>query len=272
MQAFEHLRPTSIDELGAMLAATPEARPLAGGMTLIPTLKLRLAAPPALIDLAGVKELQGVTTAADAVTIGATTTHAEVARSSVLHEALPALAALAGGIGDPQVRHRGTIGGSVANADPAADYPAALLALDATVITNRRAIAAADFFVAMFQTALEDGEIVAAVRFPLAAGRAAAYEKFRSPASRYALAGVFVARSAGGVRVAVTGAGPCVFRCAPIEAALNERFAPESLDGLRLNAEGFNSDLHGDAAFRAHLVTVLARRAVQRIAGAEVHR
>jgi aerobic carbon-monoxide dehydrogenase medium subunit len=263
MQAFEHLRPHGIDELGALLASRPDARLLAGGMTLIPTLKLGLAAPPALIDLAGIAALRGIAAAAGAITIGATTTHAEVARSAAVREALPALAELAGGIGDPQVRHRGTIGGSVANADPAADYPAALLALDAAVVTNRRTIAAAAFFTGMFQTALDAGELVTAVRFPL--GAAAAYEKFRSPASRYALAGVFVARGAAGVRVAVTGAGPRVFRCAPVEAALDERFAAASLDGLRLNADGLNSDLHGDAAFRAQLIGVLARRAVQRV-------
>jgi carbon-monoxide dehydrogenase medium subunit len=201
------------------------------------------------------------------------TTHAEIAHSSVLREALPALAELAGGIGDPQVRHRGTIGGAIANADPAADYPAALLALSATVLTNRREIAAKDFFVGTFETALAAGEVVTAVRFALGAARpTAAYEKFRSPASRYALAGVFVARTTSGVRVAVTGAAPCVFRCAPIEAALSERFAPQSLDGLRLPADGLNTDLHGNATFRAHLIVVLARRAMQRINGTEARR
>jgi carbon-monoxide dehydrogenase medium subunit len=262
MKDFDYHRPGTLAELETVFAAQPEARALAGGMTLLPSLKLRLAEPPALVDLAGIAALRGIRSDPDAVTIGAMTRHAEIERSAEVRRGLPALAELAGGIGDPQVRHRGTLGGSIANHDPAADYPAALLALGATVATTRRTIAAADFFTGMFETALQPGELVTAVRFPHAS--LAAYEKFRSPASRYALVGVFVAKTVGGVCVAVTGAAPCVFRAAAIEAALAERFAPESLDGLRHPADDLNSDLHADAAYRAHLITVLARRAVQK--------
>jgi carbon-monoxide dehydrogenase medium subunit len=198
------------------------------------------------------------------VSIGAMARHSEVAGSSSVRRAIPALVELAGGIGDPQVRNRGTLGGTIANNDPAADYPAALLGLAATVTTNKRRIAADKFFVGMFETALDAGEIVVEVSFPVPL--MAAYEKFRSPASRYALVGVFVARTAAGVRVAVTGAAPCVFRATAIESTLSERFAAEVLAGVRISADGLNSDMHGDAQYRAHLIGVLARRAVSRLA------
>lgn len=263
MRTFEYQRPGSLPAALAALAASAEVRVLAGGMSLIPSMKLRLATPDGLVDLAGIAELTGIEVTAEAVTIGAMTTHAQVAASPAIIEAIPALAALAGGIGDPQVRHRGTLGGVVANNDPAADYPAALLALDAKVITNARTIPAAQFFVGMFETALAPSELVTAVRFPRP--RAAAYEKFRSPASRYALAGVFVALTGNGVHVAVTGAGPCVFRATAIEAALAERFDADALATFRFPAGGLNADMHADAAYRAHLIGVLARRAVARI-------
>jgi carbon-monoxide dehydrogenase medium subunit len=262
MRTFEYQRPATLPDVLAALAA-PEARVLAGGMSLIPSMKLRLATPDALVDLHGVGGLDTIAVTADAVTIGAMTTHAAVADSAAVQVAIPALAALAGGIGDPQVRNRGTLGGAIANNDPAADYPAALVALGATVVTSNRTIPAEAFFLGMFETALAPGEIVTAVRFPLAHG--AAYEKFRSPASRYALAGVFVAVTGDGVRVAVTGAGPCVFRLPDLEAMLAERFAPEALANARIPTDGLNADMHADAEYRAHLVCVLTRRAVARI-------
>lgn len=259
MRDFAYHRPTSIEAAAGLLAANEEARLLAGGMTLLPTMKQRLATPEALVDLAAL-ELAGIAEADGIVTIGAMTRHADVAASGVLARSLPGLAALAGGIGDPQVRHRGTIGGSVANNDPAADYPAALLALGAEIVTDRRRIAADDFFVGLFETALEPGEIVTAIRFPSL--RRAAYAKFRSPASRYALAGVFVAALPGGVRVAVTGAGPSVFRLPAMEAALDADFTPEAARAVAVDPAGLNSDIHADAVYRAQLVGVMAGRAV----------
>jgi len=262
MRSFDYHRPGSLPEVSAILTASPEARALAGGMTLIPAVKLRLAAPSALVDLGGIAELRGIKVAGSGVTVGAMTRHADIERSAEVRAAIPALAELAGGIGDPQVRNRGTIGGSIANNDPSADYPAALLGLGATVTTSRRSMPAEAFFTGMFETALGAGEIIAGVTFPVPL--AAAYEKFRSPASRYALVGVFVAKTAAGVRVAVTGAAACVFRAKTIEAALAEKFAPETLSSIRIAAEGLSSDMHGDADFRAHLIGVLARRAVEK--------
>lgn len=264
MQTFEYIRPSTIVEAGAMLGKMSDAKPLAGGMTLIPAMKMRLAAPTALIDLASLPELVGIKADAGSITIGAMTRHADVAASADVQRLIPALADLAGGIGDAQVRNRGTLGGAIANNDPSACYPAALLALDAKVITNKRTIAADAFFLGMFETALQPGEIVTSVTFPVP--KAAAYEKFRSPASRYALVGVFVARMSGAVRVAVTGAGTCVFRAKAIEATLTERFSPEAVAGLRFSPEGLNSDMHGDAQYRAQLVGVLVRRAVAKLA------
>ena len=263
MRTFDYVRPATLPEALAALAASPEARALGGGMSLVPALKLRLASPSALVDLRGIPELRGIRITDDAIVIGATTTHADVATHPAILERLPALAALAGGIGDPQVRNCGTIGGVVANNDPSADYPAALLALGATIETSRGSHAADDFFSGMFETALAPGEIVTAIRFPIP--KQAAYEKFKSPASRYALVGVFVAVTSGGVRVAVTGAASCVFRADMIESALGERLAPESLEGLRFSTDGLNADMHADAPFRAHLIGVLARRAVSKL-------
>ena len=259
MYDFEYHRAGSVDEAAERLGDSPEAKVLAGGMTLLPTMKLRLAQPEALVDLGGVAELRGVS-GADPVVIGAMTTHAEVAASSEVRENIPALAALAAGIGDPQVRNRGTIGGSLANSDPAADYPAAVLALGATVRSNRRSIPAEQYFRGMFETALEPGEIIVAVSFPKPVR--AGYAKFANPASRYAVVGVFVAETAQGLRVAVTGAGPCVFRVPEMEAALSRDFSPEALEGIEVPADELNEDLHASAEYRAHLIGVMARRAV----------
>jgi len=238
-----------------------EAQLLSGGQTLIPTMKARLAAPEALIDVSGVAEMRGITVAGDSVTIGAATTHAEVANSAEVQEAIPALACLAAGIGDPAVRHRGTLGGSVANNDPSADYPAACLALGATVVTNSREIAADDFFQGMFETALNEGEIITAVRFPRV--EKAAYAKFPNPASRYAMVGVMVAKAGDGVRVAVTGAGADgVFRHDGMEAALTADWSSAAAAGVSTDPDGLLADMHGSAAYRASLITAMAKRAV----------
>lgn len=258
MYAFDIERPATIADAIAALG-TEEAQALGGGQTLIPTLKQRLASPAKLVCLSAIKEMQGICTADDgALCIGGGTTHAAVAAGA---GAYPALAALAAHIGDPAVRNRGTIGGSLANNDPSACYPAAVLGSGATVITSNRSIAADDYFQGMFTTALEDGEIITEVRFPVP--EKASYQKFEQPASRFALVGVFVAKYAGSVRVAVTGASEeGVFRWAAAEAALSGNFAPEALEGLTLSGDGMISDLHGSGAYRAHLVGVMARRAV----------
>jgi carbon-monoxide dehydrogenase medium subunit len=260
MNTFGYHRATSLAEAVAKLKANADGRALAGGMTLLPTMKLGLAQPSELVDLAAIAELHGIRKKGDRLVIGAGTRHADVASSADVKNAIPALALLAAGIGDPQVRNRGTLGGSVANNDPAADYPAAVLGLAAVVQTDRRAIAADQFFTGMFSTALEPGELIKAIEFRIP--KRAGYAKFPNPASRYATVGVLVANFGGDVRVAVTGAGPGVFRVASFEAALKEKFAAESLDGLAVPADGLNSDLHGSAAYRAHLVGVMARRAV----------
>ena len=233
---------------------------MSGGMTLIPTLKQRLAKPSDVVDLNGIKELAGIKVEGNGVTIGGMTRHADVASSADVKDAIPALAYLAGHIGDPQVRNRGTMGGSVANNDPAADYPAAVVALNATITTNSRKIAADDFFKGLFETALEDGELITAISFPKA--EKAGYMKFPNPASRYAMVGVFVAKTGSGVRVAVTGAGPCVFRVKAMEDALAKNFSSDAIKDIKVPADGLNSDIHGSAEYRAHLVTVMARRAV----------
>ncbi|MXQ13174.1 FAD binding domain-containing protein [Microvirga makkahensis] len=262
MYAFDYHRPTSVKEAANLAGQAEDAKFLAGGHTLLPTMKLRLAGPASLIDLGQVAELRGIERSGDAITVGAMTKHAEVAGSADVRAAIPALAELAELIGDPHVRNRGTIGGSVANNDPAADYPAACLALNATIVTDKRRIAADDFFQGIFTTALDEGEIVTQVSFPIAAK--AAYAKFRNPASRYALVGVFVAKHADGVRVAVTGAGSNgVFRVPEMEEALGRNFAPEALDGIAVPEDEMNSDIHADSAYRAHLVGVMARRAVE---------
>lgn len=261
MYEFDYSRPADLKTALAALSGNPDGKLLAGGQTLLPTMKQRLASPSALIDLGAIKDLSGVSEDGASVTIGAMTRHFDVANSDAVKKVIPMLAELAGMIGDPAVRHRGTIGGSIANNDPAADYPAACLALGATIVTDRREIAARDFFTGLFETALEEGEIVTKVRFPKP--EKAAYQKFRNPASRYAIVGVFVAKSADGVRVAVTGAGSSgVFRWTPAETALSKDFSSKAVEGLKADAAGLNSDIHADAEYRSHLIGVLTRRAV----------
>ena len=260
MYPFEYQKPSDVKSAVQAANGSGENKYIAGGMTLLPTLKLRLARPDRLVDLGGLADLAGIRIERDHANIGAMTRHADVAYSVELRRAMPALAALAGGIGDPLVRNRGTMGGSVANNDPAADYPSAVLALGATVVTDRREISADAFFTGMFSTALESGELITRIRFPIP--KRAAYVKFPNPASRYAMVGVFVAETAAGIRVAVTGAGACVYRLAAFEAALAKRFAPEALDGLTVPSDGLNQDLHGSAEYRASLVPVIAKRAV----------
>jgi len=260
MYQTTYVRAGSVADAERALLDNPEAKLISGGQTLVPTLRQRLARPSHVVDIARIAELRGISFDDGQVVIGATTTHAEVASSALVAEKIPGLAGLAGGIGDPPVRHLGTIGGSIANNDPAADYPAALVALNATVHTSKRAIAGEAFFTGLFETALEPGEIVVKVAFPVP--QKSAYEKFYQPASRFALVGVFVAILANGsVRVAVTGAGPGVFRSAEVEGALAENFTAVSAESVAISAEGLLSDIHGSAEYRAHLVPVLAGRA-----------
>jgi carbon-monoxide dehydrogenase medium subunit len=265
MYSFAYVKPGSLKEVSAFLQANPEARPLAGGMTLIPTLKARLAQPSHLVDIGGLKELAGIEVKGTTLSIGAGTRHHDVLRSDKVRSAIPALAELAGRIGDPAVRNLGTIGGSIANNDPAADYPAAVLALGATIVTDKRQIAADDFFQGMFTTAFEPGELIVRIDFPVP--KRAAYEKFAHPASGYAMTGVFVAETANGVRVAVTGAGPGVFRWKEAESALAKKVAVDAVSGLKMPADDLNEDIHGSREYRANLVNVLTKRAVARIAG-----
>ena len=254
-------RAESTEEAARLMAGVAEGNYLSGGQTLLPTMKQRLAAPGDLIDLSRIAAMQGISIDGRRVTIGAATTHAAVASSKELAAICPGITALAGMIGDPAVRHRGTLGGSIANNDPAADYPAAILGLDAQVMTNRRTLNASEFFTGMFETALEDGEIVTAVSFE--APEKSAYEKFRNPASRYAMAGVFVAKSGDKVRVAVTGAGSGgVFRHEGMEAALAADWSPSAIEGTSVDESAMLSDLHGSAAYRAALVKAMAKRAV----------
>jgi carbon-monoxide dehydrogenase medium subunit len=260
MYDFAYHRPKTLAEATAALKGKPEARAMSGGMTLIPTLKQRLAKPSDVVDLNGIKELAGIKVDGSGVTIGGMTRHADVAASADVKKAIPALAHLAGHIGDPAVRNRGTLGGSVANSDPAADYPAAVLGLGATITTTSRTIKADDFFKGLFETALEDGELITGVTFPNA--DKAGYMKFPNPASRYAMVGVFVAKTGNTVRVAVTGAGPCAFRVKAMEDALAKNFSSDAIKGITIPADGLNSDIHGSAEYRAHLVNVMARRAV----------
>jgi carbon-monoxide dehydrogenase medium subunit len=257
---FRYLRATSLSDAEALFAKTVDAKYIAGGQTLIPTMKQRLAAPAALIDVSRIAALSFIRREKTALVIGAGTAHADVAASSDVRGAVPALAHLAGLIGDPAVRHKGTLGGSVANNDPAADYPAAVLALGAAVKTTRGSLAADKFFTGLFQTALSDGELISDIAFPIPLR--AGYAKFPNPASRYALVGVFVAQFPDGVRVAVTGAGPCVFRVTEMERALSRSFTPDSVADLAVEPDGLNSDLFGSSEYRAHLVTVMAKRAV----------
>lgn len=260
MQDFAFHRPTTLADAHEAIRAAGDGKFMAGGQSLIPLLKLDMAAPDAVVSLAGIADLAGISRDGDTLVVGAGSTHAKVAASATVREAVPALSDLAGRIGDPQVRNRGTLGGSIAHADPAADYPAALVALGATVVTDRREIGAEDFFQGMFRTALAEDEIVTAVRFPVP--EAAAYAKFPNPASKYAVVGVMVARVAEGVRVAVTGAGASVFRASAFEEALTKDFSVAALDGVTLPADGLLSDTSSSAAYRAHLVGVMTRRAV----------
>ena len=257
---FRYLRAASLADAEGLFARTPDAKYIAGGQTLIPTMKQRLAAPAALIDLSRIAALSFIRHDRETLVIGSGTCHADVAASSQMRTLIPALAHLTGVIGDPAVRHKGTLGGSVANNDPAADYPAAVLALNASVKTTRRTIAAEEFFTGLFQTALADGELVSEVAFPIPLR--AGYAKFPNPASRYALVGVFVAQFPNVVRVAVTGAAPCVFRVLEMERALSKNFAPDAVARIAIKPDGLNSDLFGSAEYRAHLVAVMAKRAV----------
>jgi aerobic carbon-monoxide dehydrogenase medium subunit len=266
MYTFTFHRPETLRQAVNLLSKNEDAKLLAGGHTLLPTMKLRLAGPPQLIDLSRIEGLAGIELNGRSITIGAMTRHVDVHTSPVVQQNAPVIAKLAGMIGDPAVRHMGTIGGSIANNDPTADYPAACLALGATIITNKRRIKADDFFTGMFSTALEPAEIITKVSFPLP--KKAAYQKFRNQASRYALVGVFVAKRGSENRVAVTGAGANgVFRVLSFEEALKKRFSPKSLEGLTVSADGLNSDIHGSAEYRAHLIGVLARRAVAEAIG-----
>ena len=262
MYATTYHRPTSVDEAAALFAKGSDAKYLAGGHTLLPVMKQRLASPSDVIDLAKIPALVGIDVTADVVTIKAATTYYDIAKNAQVQKALPALAHLTSVIGDPAVRYRGTIGGSIANNDPAADLPAAVLALGATVKTNKRTIAADDFFKGLFSTALEDGEIITAITFPVPAK--GAYEKFRHPASRFALTGVFVAKAkSGDVRVAATGASQNgVMRVAAIEQALKANWSASALDSVKISADGLMADIHGSAAYRANLIKVMAQRAV----------
>jgi aerobic carbon-monoxide dehydrogenase medium subunit len=261
MYAFEYHRPKTVAEAVSLLQGASDGKLLAGGHTLIPTLKQRLASPSDIIDLGAVAELKGIREEGGRLVIGALTTYSEAVESETVRRAIPALAQLASHIGDSQVRNRGTIGGSIANNDPASDYPAAVLGLNATVKTNKREIAADDFFLGMFETALADDEVIVSVSFPKPTK--AGYMKFPNPASRYAIVGVMVAQTGGQTRVAVTGAAPCVFRLKDAEQALAANFAPSALDGLSVSAADLNSDIHASAEYRAHLIKVMAQRAVE---------
>ncbi|MCS6892837.1 MAG: xanthine dehydrogenase family protein subunit M [Rhodovarius sp.] len=260
MYDFAYRKPATLAEAVQLLASDPDAKAISGGHTLLPALKHRLNKPSMLVDLTGLAELRGIRREGNAIVIGALSRHAEVAGHALVKEAIPALAYLAGHIGDVQVRNRGTIGGSLANNDPAADYPAAVLGLGATIQTSRRRIPADEFFLGMFTTALEPDELVVAVEFPIP--EKAGYAKMKNPASRYVMAGAFVSKGPMGVRVAINGAGPCVFRQKEMEEALAAHWSPEAVAGIKQSPEGLNSDIHGSAEYRAHLVTVMAKRAV----------
>jgi len=258
MYAFNYQRPASVTDAKAALSG--DARFLAGGQSLIQAMKLRLSSSETLVDLSAIKDLKSIKMDGANLVIGAMTTHAEVAMSADVKRACPALAELAGGIGDPMVRNMGTIGGSIANADPAADYPAGVVGLGATIRTNQRTIAADSFFSGLYETALQPGELITAVSFPPAAK--AAYMKYKQPASRFALVGVFVSQGSGGVRVAVTGAKGSVFRATQIEAALTKSFTPEAAKAVKMPTTDINSDMHGTAEYRAAMISVMASRAV----------
>ena len=261
MYSFNYQKVKSVADAAALLEKDEDARPLAGGQSLVAAMKLRLSKPSNVLDLGPIAELRGIKIEANAVVIGAMTRHADVAASAEVKKAIPALASLAAGIGDRMVRNMGTMGGSVANNDPAADYPAGVVALNATVITNKRKIEADKFFKGMYETALDQGELITAISFPIP--KRAAYMKFKNPASRYAIVGVFVADFGNAVRVAVTGAAAGVFRVADMEKALGTKFAPESVASIKVPDTDLNSDMHAKADYRAHLITVMACRAVE---------
>ncbi len=260
MYAFDYHRPASLEEAKSLLSKADDPKILAGGHTLLPTMKQRLAMPSDLIDIGQLAELKGIEVTGSTLTIGAGETHAAVAGSDDVKSRIPGLASLAGKIGDPHVRHRGTIGGSVANNDPAADYPAACLALEAIIHTTERSISAADFFGEMFETALGDNEVLTKIEFQIP--DKSAYAKFPNPASRYAIAGVFVSQGPNGVRAALTGAAPGVRRLNDVESALEQNFTPDAVANLKVSADGLNSDIHASADYRAHLAIVMAKRAV----------
>ena len=260
MHSFEFHQPKTLAEAARLVSGTPDAELIAGGMSLIPVMKLQLAKPSAVVDLSLIPGLQGIKREGNAIVIGAMSRHVDIESSDLVKHALPALARLVGEIGDQAIRNRGTIGGSIAANDPAADYPAAVLALNATIITNTREIQADDFFRGMFETTLERGEIITAISFPIP--DRAAYVKFPNVTSHYAIVGVFVAEIGSRIRVAVTGAGPCVFRASDMEAALVQSFSPDALKNMPISADGFISDIHATPNYRAHLVGVMARRAV----------
>jgi carbon-monoxide dehydrogenase medium subunit len=261
MHAFQYHRPASMKDATGLASQKPEGRYLAGGQSLVQAMKLRLSSPSDLIDLNALGDLKTLKVEGGSVTIGAMVRHAEVASSSSIQKTIPALAALAGMIGDRQVRHMGTIGGSLANNDPAADYPAAVLGLGATIVTNKRRIEGDKFFTGLYETALESGELITSVVFPVP--KRAAYQKFKNPASRFAIVGVFVADFGKSVRVGVTGAGPCAFRQADMEKALTTRFVAESAAAVKVKPDGLNKDLHASPEYRAHLITVMTKRAVE---------
>ena len=265
MYEFNYHKASSIADAAAFLARNADAKLLAGGQTLIAAMKLRLAAPPDLVDLGAIAELRGIKVEGGTLSVGAMASHAAVAASKEVTQSIPALAALAATIGDRMVRNMGTIGGSVANNDPAADYPAGVLGLGATVNTNKRKIAADQFFKGMYETALDPGEIITSIGFPVP--KRAGYAKFKNPASRYAIVGVFVSEGGSGVRVAVTGAGPSVFRVPEMEKALTAKFSPDAVATIKATASGLNSDIHASSEYRAHLITVMAKRAVQAALG-----
>ena len=260
MYNFNYHRPTSIEQAVEIFIDSEDASYLAGGHTLLPSMKQRLASPTDIIDLGGISSLVGIKCENDSVVIGALTKHEEVATSALVSREIPSIAKLASNIGDAQVRNRGTIGGSIANSDPAADYPAAVLGLDATLLTNKRQIKADDFFVDMFETALEEGEILQEVKFPKP--EISVYKKLPNPASRYAVVGVFIARRDGQVRVAITGAGPSVFRASELESRLVESFSVDAIENVTLENELMNDDMHASSAYRASLCVVMAKRAV----------
>lgn len=260
MYDFTYTKPSSVAEAAKVLTADPDAKFISGGQTLLPALKHRLNRPTTVVDLTGIAEMRGIRREGNTLVIGAMMKHAEVASSAEVKAAIPALAEMAGSIGDNQVRNRGTLGGSVANNDPAADYPAAVLGLGATLVTSKREIPADEFFLGMFTTALETDELLVAVKFPIP--EKAGYAKMRNPASRYVMAGAFVSKGPMGIRVAINGAGPCVFRQAEMESALAGAWSAEAVGGVKQDPDGMNGDIHGSAEYRAHLVTVMAKRAV----------